>query len=869
MTKYKIDQLGTNIVTDPIYQVEHCLTLKEGHIAALLELIQVQRWATRWYGEPLDQDVRDTWVDDICFRLVNDELCAEQPEGEPTCTTLEAFHPAIQYWVNHPIYQPGYHPLPYTQPSWILGGGATIGTTENDAVLNPLALFGFADLEAILTAGVPSLTINFTGAGEVDIEFIQQVQGGMAWVFPDGNPLLGQVVDLEFIDVTDLASFEFLLTVIGLATGEQQSTTVHTVTFATPGPHTITCWFLPKGDVEPPFVGWGGGLRQVQLCGEAMEAIEMPITYDLACDTGVLTLLAGEAEVASIDLVECAQLSHFGAIRVQDCQIEQFDLLTDEWVAVSGNGLLPLDLSCQLEGHNLLLRPETNQPGLILVAEANKPGQNYLQVNSADGSVFGISHPGALYSANRQGNNATANIIQRFEMHHSNALNNFGGITSWDAQTAAGGPMRSIAEMATTWLNAVDAGRVGRQRWFVSGSGGQGLFMEFRRGTASQIGFFGATPVTRPAVGGLTVDTALASTIAALTGLGLITSTVALPSSAPVVALRQSDCHLQYSIDGTIWGDVPGAEYLPLSAAEGCNVVVLQNPGYLTVQRVGGSTEASNPVLRLQTMSGGAGSSIPMQVIMEGETDSTVKPLATIEARFLAEGVSNHRSGLDLNLYDYAGTRRIMSASAVTEKPAVAFLGATPAVRHHILIDNEEPLNMLDSLLTAMEAFGFINLTPCAPEVGDWAIEWKLEQLTALTVGCGSFNLNGYGPELNCPGAGDLTMIAQTSWGVPGDTVNIALVRVVVENVVIDNMTETIQWSISKNPGIGATVLESGAETFGTTGFAMEWEGDEDVSEVGFALSCGDTDFDFRVVSLRIEGYGVRPDLHGGSGCLD
>jgi hypothetical protein len=384
---YKTIQLDSVLITDPLKQTEACVTLKLGQIMGLTELVQPQRWATRWYNQELDQDVRDSWVDDIVYRLFNNELCAEQPD-EPTCITLEPFHPAIQYYVNHPLYQPEYHPLPYTQPSWIRGGGATVGTTENDAVLNPLALFGFADLQAILTAGVPSLTINFRGLGEVDIEFIQQVQGGMVWVFPDGNPLLGQVVDLEFIDVTDLASFEFLLTVIGIASGEQQTTTVHTVTFDTAGDHSITCWFLPKGDLEPPFVGWGGGLRKVQLCGEEMEAIDMPIAYDLTCDTGVLTLLAGGAEVSEIDLVECAQLSHFGAIRVNNCAIEQYNLLTDEWVASAGSGVLPLSAgaTCKLTDTLHLAGPSAS-PGLEFEQSSVNPLKYLWRATTADANA--------------------------------------------------------------------------------------------------------------------------------------------------------------------------------------------------------------------------------------------------------------------------------------------------------------------------------------------------------------------------------------------------------------------------------------------------------------------------------------------------
>lgn len=260
----------------------------------------VKLWREATYGSLVDA-------------ILAGEICQGQQPDESECTTLNAFHPAITYHWNHPVYQPGYSPLPYGQPAWITGGGVTVGTTNQDAILNPLALFGFADIGSLLAVGAPSFTLHFSGIGEVDLEFIQQVQGGAVWLFPDGNPLQGDLVDLEWFDITDLASIEAVFGFIEeLFQGDQTNTTIHTMKFATPGNHTITGWFIPKGDLEPPFAGWGGGLRTVQLCGETMEAIEMFPVYSLSCDAGTINLHADGAIVDSVDLEECGVMGPQG-----------------------------------------------------------------------------------------------------------------------------------------------------------------------------------------------------------------------------------------------------------------------------------------------------------------------------------------------------------------------------------------------------------------------------------------------------------------------------------------------------------------------------------------------------------------------------
>lgn len=225
----------------------------------------------------------------------------EQPEEGEGCFQVGAFHPAIHYNPNHPILSPDAAPVgPYGVACWTTGAGY-IFADGNDGMVNPLCYTG--SLADILAYGAPSVTISFSGVGEVDVHFLSQPQGGWAWVFPDGNPLLGVAVDLSFANILDLASVEFLLTLLGLASGAEDAEVVHTMNFDTPGDHTITAWFLPSAGVEPPFIGAGGGLRKVQFCGEIEVETETVMPYSLVLNGCDLELVLDGSVVSSVQVM--------------------------------------------------------------------------------------------------------------------------------------------------------------------------------------------------------------------------------------------------------------------------------------------------------------------------------------------------------------------------------------------------------------------------------------------------------------------------------------------------------------------------------------------------------------------------------------
>jgi hypothetical protein len=286
-----------NIPDDPEYS------------AMLLGLVrQLTNWS-RYDIEPGKDrdDVVSLWRNvtyaPLVDAILNDDRCSGTLPEESDCQEINAFHPAITYWPNHPILTPGITLGPYEETCWMTGE-SFVFSNANEAMINPLC-YTQADMGELLEFGAPSWTLHFTGQGEIDVHFRQQPQGGVVWIFPDGNPLVGQAIDLSFISVLDFLSFEALLIFLGLVTGNEDTEFVHTVEFTTPGPHTLTAWYLPSGEAEPPYLRAGGGLAKIQLCGVSLELVEMPPVYTLDCNDGVIRLLADGVPASTIDLLEC------------------------------------------------------------------------------------------------------------------------------------------------------------------------------------------------------------------------------------------------------------------------------------------------------------------------------------------------------------------------------------------------------------------------------------------------------------------------------------------------------------------------------------------------------------------------------------
>ena len=199
-TKYKAFQLDEAATFDYDGDGEQCYTLLRSQAVALAALAEYQRWETRWRKPVQPQGIRDQWVTDVVKRLFAEDDCAPATDEDSSCNSISPFHPAISYYPNYPRTLVTAPHGPYTENCWTTGAGYPFAD-GNDAMINPLC-YASSDLAPMLTYGLPSFTVHFSGSGVVRLDFVPpSVPAGAVWLFPDGNPLLGALIDLDFREV--------------------------------------------------------------------------------------------------------------------------------------------------------------------------------------------------------------------------------------------------------------------------------------------------------------------------------------------------------------------------------------------------------------------------------------------------------------------------------------------------------------------------------------------------------------------------------------------------------------------------------------------------------------------------------------------
>lgn len=279
-------------------------------LGAVKELTYLWRYDKGDQAKALD--TRDLWKEVTYHPLMEnlrDGVTCET--GTPTdpqdCTIINPIHPSIGYFPNHPTLTPDAGGA-WPAPAWCTDCNLPGLGLATDVLIRVDSGPFFINLADMLASGVPSFTLYFSGEGEIDVRFAAVPVGGLAWVFPDGNPLLGQAIDLEWHDLDDFAGTALIEIFIGLLVGDLVSSTTrtHEFVFDTPGSHTLTAWFFPKVELEEwPPVGWGGGLRGIQLCGDSIVLEDAPLPYTLQCSDSELELLLDGSPVSTIDLDVC------------------------------------------------------------------------------------------------------------------------------------------------------------------------------------------------------------------------------------------------------------------------------------------------------------------------------------------------------------------------------------------------------------------------------------------------------------------------------------------------------------------------------------------------------------------------------------
>lgn len=261
--------------------------LTEQQVAVLLAILEPVGWKTRWFAE-VGTTIDTDWITalrDGIIHILNTppDECDPTPPIDECCEEYTPDAPWIQYRPNDPFQTPGYTPPGFLLPPWYTNPGVPLpGVIPSDAMVNFLA---FPNIFAVPTAGFPRFRILFEGSGQLEIEFVQIIQGGTALIYSDGDLLTLEAIDLTSIGITEVLSIGFILGFLGIENDAAiLNTTIYEQNFDTPGKHYVDVIFIPNISVSDELVvGMGGGIRKITMCGltpiQEEDGEEMPVSF--------------------------------------------------------------------------------------------------------------------------------------------------------------------------------------------------------------------------------------------------------------------------------------------------------------------------------------------------------------------------------------------------------------------------------------------------------------------------------------------------------------------------------------------------------------------------------------------------------------
>lgn len=229
-----------------------------------------------WQNEGVDYDTAEQaaayWrqiVHDNAQRFDSGQNCYD--EGQ--CFSYGPDATFIQWFPNNPYLTPDLVGEGYNAPAWYIAAGTInepIGAVAGDA-LTDITRFPQGSLPDILPAsGLPRFRVNVNGVGVVRLKCANIAGGSLIQTTIDDNPLTVQFSDINL----DVLSFP----------AETDNESVLEIEIDTPGPHHIDCIIVSKVNEDFPFLFHGGGLREVELCGDTIvpNFVTTPVRFDQA-----------------------------------------------------------------------------------------------------------------------------------------------------------------------------------------------------------------------------------------------------------------------------------------------------------------------------------------------------------------------------------------------------------------------------------------------------------------------------------------------------------------------------------------------------------------------------------------------------------
>lgn len=188
-------------------------------------------------------------------------------EFEEECQVMPPYSANVQYAPQNPFSTPDLIPDGYLTPPFVLVTEGNIGEYPQNEIGDVAVGVGAINFDVNwfedIAGQLPTVEIRVIGEGTVNIEFLNQVQGGLVVVTVDNPPniadiIIGIVTGAENIIDTNMD-------ILSLPP-ETAITQIYPVRTVGAGLHTIYAVWLPILDDSLIPIRFGGGFRKFELC---------------------------------------------------------------------------------------------------------------------------------------------------------------------------------------------------------------------------------------------------------------------------------------------------------------------------------------------------------------------------------------------------------------------------------------------------------------------------------------------------------------------------------------------------------------------------------------------------------------------------
>lgn len=228
-----------------------CFQLSLELVPYLLGLLEEYRWPDKFVGTPDEIAQALNVIEDLRYIFMHPQNCGEMGV---TCLDYAPSSPIIEWSPMNPFTQAGFVPDGYKIPPWEVSTNpvlsAILGLEVGDVISGEL---GLPVTTPAINQGLARFRVKLVGEGTVELHLITIPFGGTAVITVDDNPLSTTFVDL--------------IRNVNLTPPENNVISINEFEIKGQGDHHIDVTMIPSFAQTVTFVGYGGGIRKVNLCG--------------------------------------------------------------------------------------------------------------------------------------------------------------------------------------------------------------------------------------------------------------------------------------------------------------------------------------------------------------------------------------------------------------------------------------------------------------------------------------------------------------------------------------------------------------------------------------------------------------------------